>query len=101
LSRSRLKIDGSRLKLLGNNDLSVFIMSELIILSEPIILSVLMILSAASLIFDAFDVSDDFIELVKEVDPIREKSSSNFSHILLESSIIYKKKLNFYFFALR
>ena len=70
-SKSRLNTDGSRLKLVGNSDLSTF--------------------DVVSPRFDFFDVSvlvsDDDDNDDDDV-PMWENSSSNFSHILLESSII-------------
>ena len=77
-SKSRLNTDGSRLKLVGNSDLSTFdVVSPRFDVVSPT--------------FDFFDVSvlvsDDDDNDDDDV-PMWENSSSNFSHILLESSII-------------
>ena len=76
-SKSRLNTDGSRLKLVGNNDLSTF---DVVSPRFDIFSSTLDFFDVSVLVSDDDDNDDDV--------PMWENSSSNFSHILLESSII-------------
>ena len=76
-SKSRLNTDGSRLKLVGNNDLSTF---DVVSPRFDIFSSTFDFFDVSVLVSDDDDNDDDV--------PMWENSSSNFSHILLESSII-------------
>ena len=76
-SKSRLNTDGSRLKLVGNSDLSTF---DVVSPRFDIFSSTFDFFDVSVLVSDDDDNDDDV--------PMWENSSSNFSHILLESSII-------------
>ncbi len=82
-SKSRLKMDGSRLKLAGNRDRSMF---------DDVLSAALDNFSST---LDDFDVSDFIVSDDDDDDdvPILENSSSNFSHIFFESSIIWIEKM--------
>jgi hypothetical protein len=76
-------MDGSRLKLAGNSDRSMF---------DDVLSAALDNFSST---LDDFDVSDFIVSDDDDDDdvPILENSSSNFSHIFFESSIIWIEKM--------